>query len=652
MKFSIRPKLVVLFTVVALLPLVAAILTISIGGGRLQSESVGRSIQSVAVSEALLLRLSLTKDIEKLLLDLNGPVVRSALAGGGPRLSDRELAELDAAWATMPLSDRRISGVLSNAVAEELARVRRQDPRLVEILVTDRHGQLVAATGRTSDFYQGDEDWWRTVAGDGRERICVPPIGYDRSTGVWSVDLCVPIASDGGLYGVAKAVLDVSRWIRGPRVSVGRLEASVMFVRDDGRIIYREKTVPLTARAGEWHGPIATSAAPGRRVTESGQIQAYSPVSLPDRIGSYPVTAPKWSLVLFLPEAQALGAVTRLSIAVLAIGLAVILIIFLAGLFLVDRMVVRRVHRLQRAVRDVAEGDLDRRIERRRGRRGRTGGDEIDELADGFNDMVGRIQRSHEELTAANELKMNFIRVAGHELRTPVSYMLGMVHLMEDSRDPQRLCQALRSMGAKAERLDEIIRAMFKLMPDQRYSQDLNYGEVPVGELLEEVYQDCRPFVEQRAQRLIIEGAEGIKSIQADRQKLRDVLENLVLNAIKFTPDGGVVRIRAGRQLGGYLSIAVRDQGPGIPQSDLPHIFEAFYSGGDVLRHSSGRTGYAKRGMGLGLAIVRHFVELHGGSVSVSSGPDGTVFTVTVPIERPPYSHRPDRPDAPKSRST
>jgi signal transduction histidine kinase len=76
----------------------------------------------------------------------------------------------------------------------------------------------------------------------------------------------------------------------------------------------------------------------------------------------------------------------------------------------------------------------------------------------------------------------------------------------------------------------------------------------------------------------------------------------------------------------------------------MPHIFEPFYSGGDVMQHSSGTAGFEKRGMGLGLAVVRHFIELHGGSVSVSTGARGSTFTVTVPMEAPARTERPERP--------
>jgi signal transduction histidine kinase len=208
--------------------------------------------------------------------------------------------------------------------------------------------------------------------------------------------------------------------------------------------------------------------------------------------------------------------------------------------------------------------------------------------------------------------------------------MLGMSRLMKDSTDPGKLLYAVQSMGAKAKRLDEIIQAMFKLMPDQMAIGQLNYRDVVLAELLEEVYLDSFPFVEKRSQRLIVENDDPRITIKVDREKLRDIIENLVMNAIKFTPDQGIIHIRVSKQLGGFVLIAVQDQGPGIPDAEMKHIFKPFFSGGDVLKHSSGE-GFGKRGLGLGLAIVKYFTELHGGTVGVATGPTGSVFTVSLP---------------------
>ncbi len=242
-------------------------------------------------------------------------------------------------------------------------------------------------------------------------------------------------------------------------------------------------------------------------------------------------------------------------------------------------------------------------------------------------------KRVHEALHVANELKTNFIRVAGHELRTPVSYILGAVRLLKDSRDPDKLLHAIQVMGAKAKRLDEIIQGMFKLIRQERYGEEMHFGDVTIGELVEEVQLDVFSFINRRNQKLLIEGADGVPVIRGDKSKLRDVIENLVMNAIKFTPDGGKIGLTVSED-DGWLTVAVSDQGPGIPPAELKHIFEPFYSGGDVLKHSSGMIGYEKRGIGLGLAIVQYFVGLHGGTVDVETGSGGSTFRVRIPMRK------------------
>jgi len=639
MRIGIRKKLVGLLVLVAVLPLTTALVTLAVGGRKLRRRSVGKTICAMAASKATVLGVSLSKDLEKLhLVLIQSTKIVSAAEGGTRKLGDAKLKELDARWPTMSLKAEPMARILGSRAAGRLRDFQAEDARLAELLMTDRFGQLVAATGRTTDFYQADEDWWRGAWHGGKGRIYLPEVTYDASTGVWSIDLCVPIRRRRTVVGVAKAVLDVSQWVysgRGEHKIDGENVSLMLLRRRDGMIIQGPDIEPLSRRANQWSGGISTSARAGWRLTRDGIIQGYAPVHLPELVGGHRVVGPRWLVVFQIPQARALRAVHRLILVLLLIGLAVIGLVFLVGLVIVERGVVRRLGRLGRATREVARGDLTHRVALPQGSSGFVVHDEIDELADDFNRMVDRVEHSHEVLRKANELKTNFIRVASHELRTPVSYILATVKLLRESTDSHRLLYAVQIMGAKAKRLDNIIQAMFKLMPNEQYAEHLHCTDVNVAELLEEVYLDAFPFVENRRQQLRIDGAATAPPLHADREKLRDILENLVLNAVKFTPDGGVVKVTVGQEPGS-VSFTVRDQGPGIPEMELSHVFDPFYSGGDVMKHSSGQSGFQKRGIGLGLAIVKHFVELHGGTVRAESGPGGSTFHVVIPTEPRP----------------
>jgi signal transduction histidine kinase len=639
MKLSVRTKLIVLLIVVALLPLVAAVSTIAIGWQRLRSQTIGQDLLAIGRSEVLARQIALSKDAETLLVLLRAPEVMALLRSKSVALPPEELRRLDQEWPREPAADPRIQAALNNPVTELLREFTRDDPRFKAIILTDRFGQNVAAVGRKGDFYQADESWWQQTYDGGKGRIFIPQISFDEDTGAWSVAFCVPVMYEGKVIGIAKAVLDASEWMTlatgipsSRMLEIEHQNVGLMLVGSDGSIIHRDKIRPFSQRLEDWSGEIAEGKSPGWRLTHQ-ELQAYMPVSLPSRIGNLPVEAPKWVLVIYESRTIVFDRVYKVSLVSLFEGLIVVLLLFVLGLFVFEHGIVRRLLRLRDAAKHVSQGDLTFRISAERSPHV---ADEIDQLIAGFNQMIDHVEKSTQALQAANQLKSDFIRIAGHELRTPVSYILGMTRLLRDSNDPTRMLFAIQSMGAKAKRLNEIIQAMFKLMPSQFRGEDMQFSRVNLSELLEEVYVDIFPFVEQRNQRLIVEEFEKAPPVQADRDKIRDVIENLLMNAIKFTPDGGIIKIRASRQLGERVMVSVQDQGPGIPEGEYPRLFQPFYGGTDVMTHSTGESGYQKRGIGLGLAIVRHFVELHHGTVHVSSSPLGSTFSFTIPIEPPP----------------
>jgi signal transduction histidine kinase len=645
MKIGIRTKLLALLVVIALLPLTAALIAITVGSRQLHTEQYGQAISSAASVEAIALGVSLSKDIEKFYAGIQyDPEIVKALSARDELPAAEVVEAIEASWGVSP--DDRTSmlwKVLNNDVSRRLGVIRKSDPQIAEILLTDRSGVLVAATHKTSDYFQADEDWWRGAWDDGRGRIYTPPVNFDQSVGLWAIDVCIPVRDGKQVVGVAKLVLDISAWVKMRRgdkaVMIGTpsIRGSLMLVRRSGEIFYDNdrSTVDKGALSvmKQWYSKIAFGSDSGWRFTDDGILQGFAPLVMPDRIGPNKVTMPYWSLVMGVPSSEVLKPVRDLGFSLLLIGLTIIVIIFVVGIFLVERGLVRRIRWLGAAANNVSEGDLSHRIQNPGGLWGLHSRDEIDQLTDDFNAMLGRVDKSHRMLTEANELKTNFIRVAGHELRTPVAYIMATTKLLEKSNDADRLKKAVAAMGAKSRRLAEIIESIFKLLPEQGLRDHLDYDDVVLPELLEDVYLDCRPFIDHRRQKLIIETGDDIPSLRVDRAKLCDVLENLIVNSVKFSPDGGTIRLRAGKQLGGYVSITIEDQGPGISPEDLPHVFDPFYSTRDVMKHSTGNVGYQKRGIGLGLAIVRHFVEMHGGDVHVSSSSEGSVFTVTIPIQ-------------------
>src|SRR5213078_24384 len=153
---------------------------------------------------------------------------------------------------------------------------------------------------------------------------------------------------------------------------------------------------------------------------------------------------------------------------------------------------------------------------------------------------------------------------------------------------------------------------------------------------LRQAVDDVRPFIELRKQSLDINLSDNLGGMDIDELKIRDCINHLLLNAIKFTPDEGQIRLAASRSPEGAVRIEVTDTGVGIDDSCQKQLFEPFFTGFDVSHHSSGHYEYGRKGIGLGLSVVKAFVEMHGGTIQVCSEVGkGTIFTIWLPAHAP-----------------
>jgi signal transduction histidine kinase len=253
------------------------------------------------------------------------------------------------------------------------------------------------------------------------------------------------------------------------------------------------------------------------------------------------------------------------------------------------------------------------------------------------NRLLAELQATNTKLTEANRLKGAFIEVASHELNTPVTVVLGMIELWKMSQTPgtspvER--QWVDRIGAAAQRLARTVERMLKLVRSGDFSRSLEKEPIALEPLLRRTIDELTPYLQLRGQSVALEIQPALEPIEADPFKLSDVLINLLANAIKFTPDGGTIRIEAHTEPAApdWVRVGVSDEGAGIPPADQQYLFEPFFTGFDTLRHSSGDYQFRKRGIGLGLWLVKTFVELHGGRVEVASTPgQGSTFSFLLP---------------------
>jgi len=243
-----------------------------------------------------------------------------------------------------------------------------------------------------------------------------------------------------------------------------------------------------------------------------------------------------------------------------------------------------------------------------------------------------QLEAANADLRRANDMKKLFIKVASHELCTPLAIMLGFADLAQKKSAADPVLQDwLKRIHAGSQRLNDRVHQMVKLMLADRFERTLNSREVDVAELLGKAAGAVRTFIDQRRQQLEVQPPVGRCVIQGDEEKLLDSLVQLLMNAIKFTPDNGTIVLKAG-VVADSIEIAVTDSGVGIEQANLPCVFDPFFTRFDVTRHSSGQFEFDRRGLGLGLSVVKAFAEMHGGHVTAESQlGKGSTFKMFLP---------------------
>ena len=255
------------------------------------------------------------------------------------------------------------------------------------------------------------------------------------------------------------------------------------------------------------------------------------------------------------------------------------------------------------------------------------------------NRLLVELKETNARLLEADRLKGKFIEVASHELNTPVTVVLGLAELWkmtmgEDARPDER-AWVDRIHGA-GKRLASTVERMLKLLKSDHLAPNVVLEMVELEPLVRRSVVELQPFLSARNQVIAIKVAPDLGSAEVDPAKVADVLTNLLVNAIKFTPDGGSIALEAGGEGPDRVRFRVIDRGQGIAVDDCRHLFEPFFTGYDTMHHSSGDYQYGKRGIGLGLCLVKAFVELHGGSVDVDTAPGrGSCFSFTLPRRHP-----------------
>ncbi|RLC82284.1 MAG: hypothetical protein DRJ03_05475 [Chloroflexi bacterium] len=271
-------------------------------------------------------------------------------------------------------------------------------------------------------------------------------------------------------------------------------------------------------------------------------------------------------------------------------------------------------------------------------------------LVNRLETKIRELEGAHAELQRIEKVKSDFIILASHELRTPMTCVYGYIQMLlanpdipGDADEEGSARNLLHRIAAATHRLGLVFDEIRNVSLIDADRLDLAWEPVPLKSLIYNVVGNLQKAGPTRDLRFEFEGVEELPVLYGDDKRLHQALWNVVSNSIKYTPNGGCIRI-VGHQIQDTVHLSIQDSGVGIPQAEQEHIFDHFYVLEDTSLHHSSKTAFKGGGLGLGLTVARGIIETHGGKIWVESeGYDeeqlpGSVFHILLPLRKTSFS--------------
>jgi signal transduction histidine kinase len=366
----------------------------------------------------------------------------------------------------------------------------------------------------------------------------------------------------------------------------------------------------------------------------SDVVQARDPAGTEVIAAFAPVKPTGWKVIVEQPVAEVyatLDAVIERSLVLFAAGL----LLSAVAAWLLARNMVRPIRTLQQGAQRIGAGQLDVRIDVQTR-------DELQALAEQFNRMSAQLAESYSglerkveertrELAVANQHKSEFLAHMSHELRTPLNAIIGFSEVLEQkmfgplTEDQQQFVKDIHESG---KHLLNLINDILDLSKVEAGHMELHVAEFDLPAAIDNAITLVKERAARQGSHVAWKVDPALESIHADERKFKQIMLNLLSNAVKFTPSGGTIDVYASAVAGGGVQVAVKDTGVGIAAKDHQSVFEEFRQvGTDSARQAEGT--------GLGLALVKKFVELHRGRIWLESEPQkGSTFTFYLPDGR------------------
>jgi signal transduction histidine kinase len=389
----------------------------------------------------------------------------------------------------------------------------------------------------------------------------------------------------------------------------------ISVVDSDGRVLYRRRGSEAPSEPDVSWAPLSSVLTKER----TNVVELTSPIDGIKRVyGMAHVRETGLVAMIGIPSETLYEPARQRLTRYALIGLVALLLALLAAL-VIERSIVLPVRRLRAAAQQLGGGDLSARAPR-------VGAGEIGDLGTAFNTMATQIAEREERLTELDRLKSEFVSNVSHELKTPLTTIKLLAHLLQrnDVATDEKL-DFSKTIAVECDRQIDFVGTLLDLSRIESGAYKLRKTRVDVAELIDSCVRVERHRAESLGLKLTTDVPTGLPAASGDTEALRRVLRGLIDNAIKYTPEGGRVTVSA-HQDHDMTAISVSDTGKGIPEADLPHVFDKFYRGASEANVASAA------GVGLGLYLAQHIVGQLEGEIRVESKQGvGTTFTVRLP---------------------
>ena len=576
-----------------------------------------------------------------------------------------KLLDMDKRWIAAKPGDPILKEYLENRVSIGMGEILKTRTKISELFITDKYGGIVAASNKTSDFYQADEEWWQRAYNGGKGGVYVSDIEFDELSKNWIISIAVPIkdSKSGEVIGICRDSVEIEKLFGNlADFKLGNTGHTVL-VDNKGMAIFHhgistmtEKILPEKTLRKMLDMKNSYLVMKSSLLHDKETFVAFNEIK-PPHLSDRGIS---WILLVVQDMSEVSAPIHNFIIQMAIIMVLMMILIVPIGSFF-GKLIFDPINELYLATEKVMAGDWDYKINVKTG-------DEIEQFAGAFKDMIANIkgkqielqsfsndleakvedrtkelrlaqeaalniledlqaskealERTNRELMKLDELKSDFISTVSHELRTPLSIIKEGISLVLDKipgEINEKQSKILDISKYNIDRLARIIDSLLDISKIEAGKVDLKRNLINISDVVKQVSSSFEVKIKEKGLEMRLDIDNVIGTVWADADRITQVLTNLIGNAVKFTPSG---RIDIScKDKGNGVTCSVSDTGVGITKSDIPKVFDRFQQFGR-------QAGAGDKGTGLGLSIAKNIIDIHNGAIWVESEfGKGTRFT-------------------------